>query len=457
MKNMKNMKNTSMQTTANTNPFKEVNMKHINYEQIYKLLQDNCIEYNNNSLGNKKFLLCKNCKKLNIEARKCIKCKFSFCFSCQKNHRCNHNNNNIKNMSINEEVINEIKKLKFRCMNESRKEMIFDEARAHYREYIQNSIKQLKQEGIKNQNKEGIKNQNKEGIKNQNKEGIKNQNKEGIKNQNKEGIKNQNQEGKKNKQEISISKQEFAKAGSSIPSSIQEESSKEQRTDDRLEENVRVSNNVKIYQKRENERGGINFNFFCCICSFICKDNKFCENDDNEEEKNCLEYLFKDKGENTSLILATIKSFLGILFSVIIIIISNLQLSFNDESLSESKKEAINKIIQPVKILSIVDLVLCLIGFLIGCVIFFCFNYKILGVICANLFDIIFGDITINILAAKRKKIIDYLENDSSKEIFQIIQDKLKLAQWTIFSIKMILLILIVIIILVLFFKKKKQ
>ena len=425
MKNMKNMKNTSMQTTANTNPFKEVNMKHINYEQIYKLLQDNCIEYNNNSLGNKKFLLCKNCKKLNIEARKCIKCKFSFCFSCQKNHRCNHNNNNIKNMSINEEVINEIKKLKFRCMNESRKEMIFDEARAHYREYIQNSIKQLKQEGIKNQNKEGIK--------------------------------NQNQEGKKNKQEISISKQEFAKAGSSIPSSIQEESSKEQRTDDRLEENVRVSNNVKIYQKRENERGGINFNFFCCICSFICKDNKFCENDDNEEEKNCLEYLFKDKGENTSLILATIKSFLGILFSVIIIIISNLQLSFNDESLSESKKEAINKIIQPVKILSIVDLVLCLIGFLIGCVIFFCFNYKILGVICANLFDIIFGDITINILAAKRKKIIDYLENDSSKEIFQIIQDKLKLAQWTIFSIKMILLILIVIIILVLFFKKKKQ
>ena len=422
---MKNMKNTSMQTTANTNPFKEVNMKHINYEQIYKLLQDNCIEYNNNSLGNKKFLLCKNCKKLNIEARKCIKCKFSFCFSCQKNHRCNHNNNNIKNMSINEEVINEIKKLKFRCMNESRKEMIFDEARAHYREYIQNSIKQLKQEGIKNQNKEGIK--------------------------------NQNQEGKKNKQEISISKQEFAKAGSSIPSSIQEESSKEQRTDDRLEENVRVSNNVKIYQKRENERGGINCNCICCICSFICKDNKFCENDDNEEEKNCLEYLFKDKGENTSLILATIKSFLGILFSVIIIIISNLQLSFNDESLSESKKEAINKIIQPVKILSIVDLVLCLIGFLIGCVIFFCFNYKILGVICANLFDIIFGDITINILAAKRKKIIDYLENDSSKEIFQIIQDKLKLAQWTIFSIKMILLILIVIIILVLFFKKKKQ
>lgn len=148
---------------------------------------------------------------------------------------------------------------------------------------------------------------------------------------------------------------------------------------------------------------------------------------------------------------------MGILFSVIIIIISNLQLSFNDESLPESKKEAINKIIQPIKIISIVDLVLCFICFLIGYVLFFYYNYKQLGVICTNLIDFIFGDITINILAAKRKTIIDYLEDDSSKEIIQIIQDKLELTQWTIFSIKMILLILIVIIIFELFFRKKKQ
>lgn len=70
-----------MYTTASTNAFKEVNM--IN-AKIYELLQDSCIKYNNNSLGNKNYLLCKKCKKLNIEAKKCIKCKFSFCFSCQK-------------------------------------------------------------------------------------------------------------------------------------------------------------------------------------------------------------------------------------------------------------------------------------------------------------------------------------------------------------------------------------
>ena len=214
----------------------------------------------------------------------------------------------------------------------------------------------------------------------------------------------------------------------------------------------------------KNETGkGIIYNIFCCcqectscICPFTCKDIKFCKND-SEEEKNCLEYLFKDKGENTSIILSSIKILLGILFSVIIIIISDLQLSFNDESLLESKKEAINKIIQQVKIISIVHLVLCFISFLIGSVIFFCYNHKILGVILMNLFDIILGDITINILMSNRKTIINYLVNDSNKEIIQIIQDKLELAQWTIFSIKMILLILIVIIILVLFFNKKKQ
>ena len=74
-----------------------------------------------------------------------------------------------------------------------------------------------------------------------------------------------------------------------------------------------------------------------------------------------------------------------------------------------------------------------------------------------NLFDFILGDITIIILMSNRKAIINYLVNDSNKEIIQIIQDKLELAQWTIFPIKMILLILIVIIILVLFFNKKKQ
>lgn len=147
-------------------------------------------------------------------------------------------------MSINKKVIDEIKKLKFRCMNGCEGEMTFDEARTHYRGCIQNKLKQLKQEGIKN----------------------------------KEGIKNQNQEGKKNKQEISISRQESliikpAKAGSSIPSSIQEESSKEQRTDDRLEENVRVSNKVKIYQKRENERGKgtIFFIFFVVFVPLLVK------------------------------------------------------------------------------------------------------------------------------------------------------------------------------------------
>ena len=106
------MKNTSMYTTAGSNPFKEVLMKN---EQIYELLQKNCIE---NFLGNQKILFCKKCKKLNIEAKICQKCKLSICFFCQKNHLCNRNNKNNTNMLIDETVRDEIKKLKFRCMNE---------------------------------------------------------------------------------------------------------------------------------------------------------------------------------------------------------------------------------------------------------------------------------------------------------------------------------------------------
>lgn len=42
-------------------------------------------------------------------------------------------------MSINKKVINEIKKLKFRCMNGCQEEMTFDEERTHYRGCIQNN------------------------------------------------------------------------------------------------------------------------------------------------------------------------------------------------------------------------------------------------------------------------------------------------------------------------------
>ena len=135
---------------------------------------------------------------------------------------------------------------------------------------------------------------------------------------------------------------------------------------------------------------------------------------------------------------------MGIIFSIIIIIISNLQLNFIGQSLSESEKEANNKIILPVYIISVVHIVICSICFLIGYILFCC-EYKILAVIITNISDIILGDIVINILIPNGKTIINNLTNDSNQEIIQITQDKLELSQWIIFSIKMILLFSLVI------------
>ena len=62
-------------TTSYGTDFADVNKKN---NEVYKLLQDNvdCV------LPDKISLFCGDCKKVNIQALKCKKCKLSICFSC---------------------------------------------------------------------------------------------------------------------------------------------------------------------------------------------------------------------------------------------------------------------------------------------------------------------------------------------------------------------------------------
>ena len=118
-----------MNTTTDGSVFNDVNKLN---EQIYKLLQENCIEYNNNSLANKNFLSCKECQNLNIEAKICQNCKLPICFFCHKKHLCKNKNKIKENMIIDEKTIEKIKELNFSCINKCQKKMKFDEAIEHY-------------------------------------------------------------------------------------------------------------------------------------------------------------------------------------------------------------------------------------------------------------------------------------------------------------------------------------
>ena len=389
-------------TTSDGTVFADVNKMN---NEVYKLLQDNvdCI------LPDQKSLLCNYCQKVNIQAKKCKRSKLSICFSCQIKYDC-------KDLEIDEETRKNIKEINFCCKCEPQKKMKYDVALEHFRkcsgQKIQNNIQFLNHENENN-------------------------------------IRNDNITNEKNQQ--SINSQQPRGEAAPNASSLAIKNAVGEGEDTNRQFKNQEANQIKTYSRRNSPIICI---ILCCCQNCECKDNKFCIckcKTDNGEEKNCLDYLFKEKVECISFILVLIKSLIGLIFSVITIL--NLKLIFDDESLSESEKEEINKIIHLDIAISVIDIALCIISLIIGCILFRggeCKKILATVKLITNTLDFIIGDMFFALFTDyQRKKFINYLTNDSNQEIIQVIQDSYnnsEMPKWILFGLKVLLFIIIEII-----------
>ena len=417
-----------MEETNDGSAFKDINVTN---EKIYKSLQKKVIKNMYHYTVNEKIIICKGCNKLNIEAKICNKCELSLCFSCQKSHKCNNNENMI--MIIDEKTREKINNLKFRC--NCQKEITLEDAKSTHRKCLEKCLYLLKK--LKHTN-------------------------------GKKKINIGPEVEKKNENNIQT-----------IPTTENIISNNQDKKEESNPKSNRGENEAEtIYSKKqsnkEEKKASTCITIICPCCyecklcndccnSCDCKNNKFCNwncKSEDEEEKNCLEYLFKEKGECTFLSLATFKSLVGIIFSVFIIAISPLILK--EDSLSESEIEEINQIINIHKIISGFNIGLNFIAFILGYIFFFNCDHKKTGAIITNIIDFFLGDIgTHTFIFFLRKKIVNYFTNDDSKqEIIKIIQDiygKLDVLQIFIFIMKICLFLLLVINFFILLCNKKKE
>ena len=102
-------------------------------EQLFNILINNIKEDNQYYLDNKDNITCHNCKKLNIQAKICKRCDFSFCYFYQKNHRCHckRNYNNTNSWEIDIFTRNCIKKIVFIC-KKCKIEINYERAKNHF-------------------------------------------------------------------------------------------------------------------------------------------------------------------------------------------------------------------------------------------------------------------------------------------------------------------------------------
>lgn len=100
-------------------------------EQLFNILRNNIKEDNQYYLDNKDNITCHNCKKLNLQAKICKRCDFSFCYFCQKNHLCKRNNNDTNSWEIDIFTRNCIKKIVFICQK-CKIEINYERAKNHF-------------------------------------------------------------------------------------------------------------------------------------------------------------------------------------------------------------------------------------------------------------------------------------------------------------------------------------
>ena len=480
----------------------ESNNENVNSEEneeneiIYKLLQKNVIQTGYLFIENKRLIICKECKKLNIKAKYHKTYDNSICYFCQKKLRYNNKRNkNNENMEKDKKARKIIKRLIFRCR--CGEEISLVETKFHYPKCYPLEFNQIKQRTnnsqitIANKNdkeKELNENDKKATIGNENdkekklnennkKKTIANKNNEKItiankndkekelnENDKKTTTGNENDEKKElneNNEKTTIANKNNEKRNpfrktklniigeSNVGSNGETNRHLNERSDGGVEEEANGVNSLKIKKGEKKENSGTINKTFCCCANCICCicDNNCCMQENSCKCKNCILCLWKSQNENREenncieyllLILTTLKSIIGISFSGWIM--AKVPLIINEESIKTKINLHVN--------ISELNILASFIAFIIGYIVFFqCKNKKIaaVGAIITNIPDFILGDITTTYFMFKQaNEIINYLINDdSNQKISQIIQDvyiKLVEIYWIIFAIKIVLL-----------------
>ena len=151
-------------------------------------------------------------------------------------------------------------------------------------------------------------------------------------------------------------------------------------------------------------------------------------------------------------IISTIKYFIGIVYSGIIIVFLPPRLSLVEDN-NESEKDEMISMSKRDNSLATAHIVLCLIFIVIGYILFCYGRYRnsiiliIAGLVALNIWDIILGDIagTLSILG-HRETVKNNLDTYPKQEVIHSLNDaydKIYKIHWYIFSGKMVLLILI--------------
>lgn len=360
-------------------------------EQLFNNLRNNIKEDNQYYLDNKDNITCHNCKKLNIQAKICKRCDFSFCYFCQKNHRCHckRNYNNTNSWEIDIFTRNCIKKIVFIC-KKCKIEINYERAKNHF---------QLCSKEMLNSNRITLYN---------------------------------------NFTDVSI-----AESKEKIKNRKQNDSNKEKKFCFCCNCNMCCCN--YCYSCNCNQCQCIACNALCNKCE---KDNDNCEICDNI--KNCFKCLFKENGGTLLFINLTLKFVLGCVYAGIIL--GNLPSGndfINKGSFPELEKDKMKKMSNQDESLAIIELFFCLFGGFLGYFLICYFHSELFGILLIVLPDIIFGDLASTIcIANHRKTIINNLTTYPNQQLIQILYEsynKIYSVQWIIFAIKMVLLLFSVI------------